>query len=146
MCAIQNRSKLCHTNFATFDAKKSKETLRKRLSGNTTTLNENLARWEKCALWKTTLNPRTLACFENSPKCPPSCPSFLHPKVVSSIQKQVDVLWHSLAKESTYLGYIGCQSGRNEEERITARSWGIWRIYRLIYWREILCHSCEFFP
>ena len=36
-CAIQNGNKLCHSNFVTFDAKKAKETLWTRLSGNTIT-------------------------------------------------------------------------------------------------------------
>ena len=36
-CVIQNRKKLCNSNSATLDAKKVKETLRRRLSENTIT-------------------------------------------------------------------------------------------------------------
>ena len=51
MCHPNWESKLNHSNSVTFDAKKAKETLMMRLSGNTTTITEakKLIRLEKCA-------------------------------------------------------------------------------------------------
>ena len=55
--------------------------------------------------WKNSFgeNPLKPMGFENSPKCPPSCPSLLH-HVVSSLHRQVDFLWHFSKKRSTYWG------------------------------------------
>ena len=81
--------------------------------------------------------------FENSPKCPASCPS-LHHLVVSSLHRQADFLWHFPTKKSTYWRYNGSQSSGIEEGRMNGRSWSM--IYRLICWNEILYYSCEFVP
>ena len=94
---------------------------------------KHLSNWE-------TLKPTG---FENSPKCPASCPSLLH-LVVSSLHRQTDLLWHFPTKKSTYWGYNGSQSSGNEEGRMNWRSWSM--IYQLIYWNEMLCYSCEFVP
>ena len=46
-CAIQNGSKLCHSNSLTFDAKKAKETVRLWLSGNKITETKAFLKLEK---------------------------------------------------------------------------------------------------
>ena len=69
-CAIQNENQQNHhrpNGSFTFHAKKVKEALRTRLSGNKITWTETFVRSEKFAKWKTTLNQGTLACHENLP-------------------------------------------------------------------------------
>ena len=51
----------------TFHAKKVKEALKTRLSGNKITWIETFVRSKKFAKWKTTLNRGTLTCYENLP-------------------------------------------------------------------------------
>ena len=102
-CSIQNGNNLRHS----FDVKKAKETLTTRLSGN----KKHLLNWE-------VLKPTG---FENSPKCPASCPSHLH-LVVSSLHRQADFLWHFPTKKSTYWRYNGSQSSGNEEGQMNGRS------------------------
>ena len=81
--------------------------------------------------------------FENSPKCPASCPSLLH-LVVSSLHRQANFLRHFPIKKSTYWRYNGSRSSGIEEGRMNGRIWSM--IYRLICWNEMLCYSCEFVP
>ena len=122
------------SNSVTFDAKKAKETLRRRLSRT-----QLLKQTEKSAGWKTPLNPQALACFENSAKSPPSCSSLFH-LVTSGFYRQVDVRWYFSAIESTYWGHNGCQSSWNDERRVNARSWSIWRIF-MRYFIEKKCFA-----
>ena len=97
LCVIQNCNKLLHSNSVTFDAKKAKNTFKTRLSGSTINRKRLLNprsyhKSERFTWWKTTLTPRALAYTENSRKCPPLWPSFLHPKEMSNLQRQTDFL------------------------------------------------------
>ena len=68
MCHPNWESKLNHSNSVTFDAKKAKETLMMRLSGNTATITEakRLIRLENVH-FENSLKPMS---FENMPNCP----------------------------------------------------------------------------
>ena len=120
-CVIQNGNKLRRSHSATFLAKKAKETLRTRLSGNTSTL-----------------NLRVLACFENSPKRSPSYLSFLHPKVLSSLLMTAWISGTFFCKREQLLGIqwlsLMLKWGREDEWQKLKH---MKEIYKLNYWREI---------
>ena len=88
---------------------------------------------------KTNLNPWALACFENSPKFTPSCLSFLYPKQVSSLGRQVDLTFYT---REHLLGMhwmlVKLKWGRSVECLELSHRKGI---SRLIFWREILKFS-----
>ena len=69
ICQNQQNQHRLNASF-TFQSKKVKEALRKRLSGNKITWTETFVRSKKFAKWKTTLNRGTLAYYENLQKKP----------------------------------------------------------------------------
>ena len=130
-CSIWNRNKLRHSNSVAFDAKKVKETLTARLS-KTQLLKKNI--------FAKPLKPKG---FESSPKCLPSCPSLLY-LVVSSLHTQADFFFFH--KKELLLGVqwllVELKWGRMDGCKLLHLK----EIFRLIYWKEILCYSCEFVP
>ena len=64
-------------------------------------LNKNICLIKEFAWWKFTLNPRVLACYENSPKSLLSYSSFLQMKAVSSLRRLDNSLRHGSEQESS---------------------------------------------
>ena len=91
---------------------------------------------EIICMGKTNFNPRALACFENSPKFTPSCFSFLYPKQVSSLRRQLGLTFYT---REQILGIhwmlVKLKWGRSVECLELNHRKGI---SRLIFWREIL--------
>ena len=92
---------------------------------------------------KTILNPQALACFENSPKFPSSCPSILYPKYVSILGRQVDLTFFCSREHLLGMHWmlVYLKWGRTDE---CLELKHMKRICRLIYWREILYFKYDF--
>ena len=122
-----------------FMPKKGKEILRIRFSGNKFAWMKTFVRLEKLIWWETTLNLQTLAYYEDLLTCPLSCQSFLHPKIVSSLYRQVDFVWHFFFRREHILGMLWLsfmlKLGKTDECQNLEH---IKEIYKSIYWREVL--------
>ena len=118
-----------YSNSVTFVAKKAKETLIIGLTFSHSYWNKNI--------WKSPLNPRALACFENLSKCPSSCPSLF--LVANSLRRHVDFLWYLSAKKEHLLGipWLSVEMARGRMDECNELK-HMKDIYRLIYWIEML--------
>ena len=85
---------------------------------------KTFARSEKCLSRKTTLNPWA---FQNSPECPPSCLSFLYPKVTGFLE----ILWHKRGLTGNVL--VASQVEMRKDEWIPEVEA---EVYRLIYGKD----------
>ena len=121
-CAIQTENKFCHSNSVTFDVNKTKETLMTRLTGNTITITETktFVRVIEVAWWKLPLNPWSLKT---------KISTFIPFPFSSGSEQSSQAGWHSSTCfcKKEHLLRNGYPSSWNEEGRMNARSWTIWR-------------------